>query len=199
MLVAHSISGKTARLFASQHPNDVAGMVLVDARHESVDEHLTLEQHAAETAQQRRFQNMIRWMAKFGLVRLLWAPAWPSMLPGSENLSPDTRTATGVLQARPQQIENALAEGQARMDSNPLLGTATSLGDTPLIVLASGQNVDHLPFWKEAQQIMTGLSSNSRLIIAQSGHAVHFEQPALVVESIREVVDAVRTGQPLNP
>jgi pimeloyl-ACP methyl ester carboxylesterase len=58
VLVVHSISGKTARLFASQHPNDVAGMVLIDARHESVDEHLTPEQIAAEGAQQRRFQNM---------------------------------------------------------------------------------------------------------------------------------------------
>ena len=57
---------------------------------------------------------MIAWMAKFGLVRLLWAPAWPRMLPGTENLSPETRTAIGVLQARPQQIENALAEGRAR-------------------------------------------------------------------------------------
>ena len=46
---------------------------------------------------------------------------------------------------------------------------------------------------------MTGLSSNSRMIVASSGHAVHFEQPALVVESIRQVVDAARTGQPLKP
>jgi pimeloyl-ACP methyl ester carboxylesterase len=198
VLVAHSISGKTARLFASQHPDEVAGMVLVDARHEYVDDHRTPEQLAAEDAEQRQFQNMIRWMARFGLVRLLWAPAWPSMLPGSENLTPWTRTAIGVLQARPRQIENALAEGGAEMDSNTLLRTA-ALGATPLIVLASGQNVDHDPFWKEAQQIMTGLSSNSRLIIAQSGHAVHFEQPAQVVESIRQVVDAARTGQSLKP
>jgi pimeloyl-ACP methyl ester carboxylesterase len=199
VLAVHSISGKTARLFASQHPNDVAGMVFVDARHESVDEHVTPEQLAAEDAQQRRFQRMIGWMAKFGLVRLLWAPAWPRVLPGSESLSPETRTAIGVLQARPRQIENALAEGQGRMDSNIPLGAARPLGDTPLIVLASAQTIDHLPFWKEAQQIMAGLSSNSRLIVAPSGHAVHFEQPALVVESIRRVVDAARTGQPLKP
>ncbi len=199
VLVAHSISGKTARLFASQHPDEVAGMVLVDARHEHVDDHRAPEQLAADDAEQRQFQNMIKWTARFGLVRLLWAPAWPSALPGSENLSPETRTATGVLQARPRQIENALAEGAAKMDSNTLLRTAASLGATPLIVLASGQNVGHDPIWKEAQQIMTGLSSNSRLIIAQSGHAVHFEQPAQVVESIRQVVDAARTGQPLKP
>jgi pimeloyl-ACP methyl ester carboxylesterase len=58
LLVAHSISGKTARLFASQHPNDVAGIVLIDARHESVDDHLTPEQVAAEKAQ--HFQDMIK-------------------------------------------------------------------------------------------------------------------------------------------
>jgi hypothetical protein len=50
VLVAHSISGKTARLFASQHPTEVAGMVLIDARHESVDEHLSPEQVQPRTA-----------------------------------------------------------------------------------------------------------------------------------------------------
>jgi len=199
VLVAHSISGKTARVFASQHPNEVAGMVLIDARHESVDDHLTPEQVKAEDTEQRQFQDMIKWMARFGLVRLLWAPAWPSMLPGSENLSPETRTAIGVLQARPRQIENALAEGQGRMDSNTLLRAAAPLRDAPVVVVASSQSIDHLPYWKEAQQIMTGLSSNSRLIVAPSGHAVHFEQPGLVVESIRQVLDAARTGQPLQP
>ena len=199
VLVAHSIAGKTARLFASQHPDEVTGMVLVDARHEYVDDHLTRDQLAAEGAEQRQFENMIRWTARFGLVRLLWAPALPSVLPGSGNLTPETRTAIGVLQARPRQIETALAEEGAKMDSNTLLRTAASLGATPLIVLASAHTVDHKPFWKEAQQIMTGLSSNSRLVIAQSGHAVHYEQPAQVVESIRQVVDAARTGQPLKP
>jgi pimeloyl-ACP methyl ester carboxylesterase len=84
------------------------------------------------------------------------------------------------------------------MESNSLLRAAAPLGDKPLVVLASAQTIDNLPFWKEAQEIMTGLSSNSRLIIAPSGHAVHFEQPALVLESIRQVVDAARTGQPLK-
>jgi hypothetical protein len=60
------------------------------------------------------------------------------------------------------------------------------------------QSSEHLPYWKEAQQIMAGLSSNSRLLVASSGHAVHFEQPALVVESVRQVVDAARTGEPLQ-
>jgi pimeloyl-ACP methyl ester carboxylesterase len=60
VLVAHSASGKTARLFASRHPNEVAGRVPIDARHESVDDHLTPDQVAAEDTQQRRSQNLIK-------------------------------------------------------------------------------------------------------------------------------------------
>ena len=56
-----------------------------------------------------------------------------------------------------------------------------------------------MPFWNEGQQIMVALSSNNRLVVVQSGHSVHFEQPALVAESIRQVVEAARTGQALNP
>jgi pimeloyl-ACP methyl ester carboxylesterase len=104
-----------------------------------------------------------------------------------------------VLQARPQQIENALNEGRARTDGNSVLQTAAPLGDTPLIVLASAQSIEHIRFWKDAQQIMARLSSNSRLIVVPSGHAVHFEQPGLVVERIGQVVAAARTGQPLTP
>jgi pimeloyl-ACP methyl ester carboxylesterase len=141
---------------------------------------------------------MIKWMARFGLVRLLWSPAWPRVLPGTENLSPETRTTIGVLQARPRQVNTALAEGQGRLESNTLLGTAAPLGDKPLVVMASAQSIEHLPFWKDAQQVMVALSSNSRLVVASSGHAVHFEQPELVVQSIRQVVDAVRTGEPLR-
>jgi hypothetical protein len=108
------MSGKTARLFASQHPNDVAGIVLIDARHESVDEHSTPEQLAAEDTQQQRFQEMIKWTAGFALVRLLWSPAWPRVLPGTGNLSPDTRTTIGVLQARP--VRSRLLSLKARAD-----------------------------------------------------------------------------------
>ena len=38
MLVGHSLGGKNVRMFALQHPEQVAGMVLVDARSEFVDD-----------------------------------------------------------------------------------------------------------------------------------------------------------------
>src|SRR5215213_1289756 len=41
ILVGHSIGGKYVRLYARQYPQDVAGMVLVDARHEDADAAMT--------------------------------------------------------------------------------------------------------------------------------------------------------------
>lgn len=40
VLVGHSIGGEIARLYASAYPDDVAGLVLVDASHEEQDERL---------------------------------------------------------------------------------------------------------------------------------------------------------------
>ena len=39
VLVGHSAGGKNVRMFALQYPDEVAGMVLVDARSEYVDAH----------------------------------------------------------------------------------------------------------------------------------------------------------------
>ena len=55
VLVGHSAAGKHVRLYASRYPQAVAGMVLIDARHESVDTNRSPEALAAEHTQQQRF------------------------------------------------------------------------------------------------------------------------------------------------
>jgi len=80
----------------------------------------------------------------------------------------------------------------------------TSLGDMPLIVLSAG-NLGSIPSLSDAenqhlleemqaqQSELAALSSNSKHVIAeQSGHMIQLDQPDLVVEAIREMVDAVR-------
>ena len=196
VLVGHSAAGKHVRLYASRYPQDVVGMVLVDARHESVDTNRSPEALAAEHTQQRRFQRTISAAARIGLVRAFWAAAWPQVFPATQNLSTETRAEIGVLQARSQQVKTVLREDALLTHDNAQLSSATSLGNVPLMVLAAGQNVEHDPLWLPAQQQLAGLSSNAKLIVVEgSSHYIHWDQPMLVARAIRQVVEAARTDQ----
>ena len=196
VLVGHSAAGKDVRLFANRYPQVVVGMVLIDARHESVDTNRSPEALAAEHTQQRRFQRTISAAARIGLVRAFWAAAWPQVFPATQNLSTETRAEIGVLQARSQQVKTVLREDALLTHDNAQLSSATSLGDVPLMVLAAGQNVEHDPLWLPAQQQLAGLSSNAKLIVVEgSSHYIHWDQPMLVARAIRQVVEAARTDQ----
>ena len=196
VLVGHSAAGKHVRLFASRYPQAVVGMVLVDARHESVDTNRSPEALAGEHTQQRRFQRTISAAARIGLVRAFWAAAWPQVFPATQNLSTETRAEIGVLQARSGQVKTVLKEDALLTHDNAQLSSATSLGDVPLMVLAAGQNVEHDPLWLPAQQQLAGLSSNAKLIVVEgSSHYIHWDQPMLVAGAIRQVVEAARTDQ----
>ena len=82
-----------------------------------------------------------------------------------------------------------------------------SLGDKPLMVLTAGsvqtegtglsqEQADHLDkLHSKSQATLTQRSENSRQIIVEdSGHYIHVEQPDLVIDAIRRVVDVARTG-----
>jgi pimeloyl-ACP methyl ester carboxylesterase len=200
VLVGHSAGGKHVRLYATRHPQDLAGMVLVDARTEYVDANRSPEALAAEHKQQRRFQRTIWVAARIGLVRPFWAALWPKVWPATQNLSAERRTEIGVLQARSQQIKTVLREDAFLTQDNSQLNSAASLGNVPLIVLAAGQSVEHDPLWQEAQEQLARDSLNAKLIVASgSGHYIHWEQPTLVVDAIRQVVEAARANQQLKP
>lgn len=64
------------------------------------------------------------------------------------------------------------------------------LGNIPLVVLASSAGNNQ---WRQVQQMMAGLSSNSRFeIVPESDH------PDIVIGSVLDVIGSVRTGTRLN-
>jgi hypothetical protein len=75
-----------------------------------------------------------------------------------------------------------------------------SLDDLPLIVITEGKPVDpymvaNLELWNELQEELKNLSGNSkRVIAANSPHAIHRYEPGLIVESVGEVLNAIRSG-----
>ena len=165
VLVGHSIGGVFVRLYASAYPDEVVGLVLVDSTPEDVWERF----RAALTPTQ--------WAA---FERLQFSMERQDEYPDFERLD---------LQAIVAQMRQVRA--------------ATPLRPMPLAVLAHGRPFDPpFPDWptEVTEEIMLAterdlatLVPNARFSIAsQARHDIHQDQPALVIEAIRQVVTGVR-------
>ncbi len=195
VLVGHSLGGLNVRLFASRYPDEVVGIVLVDAVHEDVFSRFPPEFHDATKAG-RRLLRFGRMLAPFGIPRLLRRPLAATDLPPAEQRM---ALALGV---RAKAYGAALDEAESIAESTAQLRTAQrQIGDLPLAVLSSpatwdsgtqsGEQMGKV--WMEAQRELAGLSSHSKHVIAdRSGHFVQIDQPALVVDAVRDLVQLAR-------
>lgn len=189
VLVGHSLAGKNVRLFALQHPDQVAGMVLVDARSEYVDANTSPAEVQAFQWASAVQALLYRVARSVGLVRLIGASFW-----GAPAMSREMRTEGMLLTTSRRAVDAQTAEGLERAADDAELQAAPSLGGRPLIVLASEQFMTTIPSWVEAQRRQAALSTNGRLIVATgSGHYIHWEQPALVSDAVRQVIEETRS------
>ncbi len=172
---------------------------IIDPCSEYVEDHMTAQAAKAEAAESQQFYQILGSIRSIGIVRLIWASSWPSVLPVTAKLPYQLRDLLGVLQSRPQHIETALAENAAAAQNNDLLHNA-SLGKLPLVVLGSGTLVERNPYWHASLEYQAALSANSRLtIIPGSDHSIHWQDPALVITTVRDVITAAQTNQSLTP
>jgi pimeloyl-ACP methyl ester carboxylesterase len=189
LLVGHSLAGKNVRIFALQHPDEVAGMVLVDARSEYVDEHSSPAEAQAFRRASAAQGNLYGLARRLGLVRLFGAT-----LAGMPKMPAETRLEMALFASGQRGLDATFAEALERATDDGQLQAAPTLGDLPLIVLAAGQSMEQIPSWPEAQRRQAALSTNGRLIVVEgSGHAIQAEQPALVIDAVRQVIDQARS------
>jgi pimeloyl-ACP methyl ester carboxylesterase len=190
ILVAHSLSGKSARIFATVHPDEVAGMVLVDTRSERIDAATTQVETAAFNAALARQATMLSLARRLGLVRLFGAS-----VAGGSTLPRDVATELMMLQSQQQSLRATTQEGLARSANDAAL-TETSLREIPLVVIAAGDSIADIPGWAEAQAGLAALSGRGRLVVAGgSSHSVQVDQPEIVIDAVRSVLDAALAGQ----
>jgi pimeloyl-ACP methyl ester carboxylesterase len=160
VMVGHSFGGLVARLYASTYPDDVVGLVLVDAAHEDF----------YDAAQQ-----------------VLTPAQWDTFVRPAPN--PDYPNL--------ERIDTEASANEMREAA-----IASPLHPMPLIVLTHGQPWEWGPdfpaaaledLWPPLQEDLASLVPGARLVIAEeSGHFIQLQQPELVIEAIRQVVDAVR-------
>lgn len=165
VLVGHSYGGMLARLYASTYPDEVVGMVLVDAFSEGLEEQMTAEQWAAY---EEIFQPVPE--ALSGYADLEFTDLDASVA--------EVREAVEASPPRPIPLV-VLSRGEAMAMSADLPGGLTGAGLEQA--------------WTIEQARLAALLPDARHVIArESEHYIQLEQPDLVISAARDVVDAVR-------
>ena len=152
VIVAHSWGGLMGYLFASDYPDEVSGLVLIDPGSEFLQTALTPEQ-------------------------------WATFVQAAKQLGD------------PEDLE--AADYESSVDA---LRAAPPVGSIPAVVLTSDKPFDFgagdgtWPAWLAAQDQLATLLSAKHITETNSGHYIAGEQPKLVVDSMDQVVEAVRNG-----
>lgn len=196
VLVGHSLGGLIVQRFARQHPQTVAGLVLVDATHE--DQFRRLEEAMIPAASARRWT----------LTTMYSSQRVPVGLPD------EVRQLATAFESRVQSIIVARSElsslrGTARAaPTGPATTSAmAAIPDVPLVVIshrvvppATATRESRLAeSWMALQLELASLSRQSRHVIAATDdHYVHVREPELVIDAVRSIVEQHRLEKNLQ-
>ena len=188
VLVGHSTGGTYAMTYAARYPEQVAGMVLLDSS--SPHQFTEVSAYAGQYAVMKRGLALLPTLARLGVARLAPAPGLPS--PAAEQVDALTSTARAARNGRDELsvVHDVFAQAQA----------LTTLQDRPLAVLSATESLEGAG-WAAAQDQIASLSSNHIHRSVDSTHAGMLGDKDPAAESVRainEVLDAVRTGDPVD-
>lgn len=208
VLVGHSFGAFLVCAYASQHPADIAGLVLLDP---------PSAWHAITREQARLLRGGIQLsrlggvLARFGVVRACLAlltggaPGVPrnfvrifgptaartlDRLVGEvRKLPPDVHPVVQALWCQPKCFR-AMADHLAALEETAAaVGRLTGLPDVPLAIVSSG---DQPPDVIAKHRELARFSPSGRHVVAAGGHWIQFDEPDLVVTIIRDIVDRAR-------
>ncbi|WP_138735346.1 alpha/beta fold hydrolase [Modestobacter excelsi] len=188
VLVGHSIGGDHAMVYASRHPEQVAGMVLLDATSPYLS--AAGSPHAGPPGAIAVLPSV----ARLGVGRLLPTSFWSALPePAAARVQAFTTSPRGWRNVRDESATMPALLDQAR--------ALTTLGSAPLAVLtAAGHEGD--PDRVAAHDRMATLSTNSSHRTADATHAGLLDEEHgadLSTRAIDDVVHAARAGSPLPP
>jgi pimeloyl-ACP methyl ester carboxylesterase len=162
-------------VFACDHPARAAGLVLVDASHEG---------DAHDVPSMARFVPLL---SRIGVLRLFGVSFGQSV----DSLPPAVRRYAEATRFRAAGYQAAANEIMHIRETVSEVRSSRRTLEIPVVVVTGARGADQ--HWRELQHDLTSLSARGCLVIApQSGHVVAIDQPAVVVDAIRTVVEAAR-------
>ncbi|WP_405115493.1 alpha/beta hydrolase [Paenibacillus sp. FSL K6-1217] len=195
LMVGHSLGGMYARLFTQTYPEEVTGLVLIDARPENDDREtkpiLEAEHYAGNPS-----ASMLTLLKRSGVLRLFQDQLLEGLVAKQDRAQFINVISTpAYFAAKDQEAELASTTEDAIRGQH--------FGTLPVKIIARGLPQDYTAFgmseeagrrlediWQAGQRGMLSLSSDSELIVAgKSGHMVIHDQPELVVKAILSVLE----------
>ena len=214
ILVGHSFGALVVEAFTAKHADEVAGLVLVDPL--GAGEWLNVsEAHARRLRRGVRLARRGAVLARLGIVRFALtllmrgsrrAPQWIAKLSGGSGESTISRIV-GEVRKMPPETWPAIQAHWCQPKS--FLGMASYLESlpascaeaaprqlparVPVTILSAANSTSTERAEREA--IARASARGRHIIAANSGHWIHLDEPELVVQAIREVVEWVRSGE----
>ncbi|HEV2704555.1 MAG TPA: alpha/beta hydrolase [Pyrinomonadaceae bacterium] len=182
VMVGHSFGGLNVRLYASQFPEEVAGLVMVDACHEEypIRDFCPL------------YVRLGMLTAPLGIPRLFAGMA----VSGNPIFAGDSRypSAYRAIATTTKYLHTALREWSSVDESwNEARRSTKTLGDKPLVVLLATSEHENFPFICQLETELASRSTEGKLVMVErSGHHIQHDRAETVIEAVREVVEAVR-------
>lgn len=175
VLVGHSSGGAYVRVYAARYPDQVAGMILLDAQ--PADAFTALPDYPATYQALRMAYGLGPSLARAGLLGIVLG------LPADQSTPAAARGARDELAVLPSVLQQAQA--------------LTSLGDRPLIVVTAGSGQQ--AGWLAAQASMARLSTSSaHRVVAAGTHTslISGDDAPVSTQAILDVLASIRTGTP---
>jgi pimeloyl-ACP methyl ester carboxylesterase len=194
VLVGHSYGGLIIRLFADQYPNEVTGLVLVDASHEDQKAHIPVQPPLHQRIKEEtewQWYRLRPLLARVGLLRL-----WSNRMEGRSHHTPEVQPIVWSLGLRARSYDWLWTE-------HPAIGTTctqvreSKLADHLLTSILAGGNDFPDPLWQNSwlslqADLFHRLPNATYRIAENSGHYIQLDQPQMVVDAIHEIVTDIR-------
>lgn len=204
VLVGHSFGGLNMYLYASMYPEEVAGLVLLDALSRDINLYTPREFGSFILVNRLKYFLFSR-LTRLGVARFyLRVKGVDAARDFIVHLPLELRHAAVAGYLRKTFVAAARESASLRA-SVEQAGLAPPLRDIPLVVVAHGvpeMFTGHMSpaevaqaeqRWQRMQAELAQLSPSGKFMVAEkSGHRIHIDQPELVVEVIRQVVEAAR-------
>ncbi|MEI6266310.1 MAG: alpha/beta hydrolase [bacterium] len=180
ILVGHSLGGFNIRLYTDKNKTKVAGMVFVDS---SVPEMATFKPTFLDKIIYEANIKLLVFSSYTGLVRLVM-----TINPNMYAYPTDTRLLLAGIVTPKQFIAGSKEVSDSNINFEEVRKT-NNFGVIPITVLTAKGSADVEPFWKEWQQNLSKISQNGKqIIVPNSNHYIHIDQPQVVIDSILELI-----------